>query len=153
MGGLEQHQFYEQVKKPAPWPLWISPELRPRYTTGNSARPGDVRVCVYERGQLKKLTRAVSAPNRLAFDVVQQRDVENRSIRLLDGSFDLIPTDGGRSTRLTLTTRYVPLLYPRWAYAWSERYFVHALHHFVMSGMADAARRPAAQSLASAGLP
>jgi hypothetical protein len=136
-------KFYEQMKTPPPWPLWLSPEVRPKYTTGNSARPGDVRVCVYEHGQLKKLTRTVLAPRLLSFDVVQQHEVENRSIRLLDGAFEISPLNGTTLTRLTLRTRYIPLLYPRWAYFWSERYFVHTLHHYIMDDMRIKAERDA----------
>ena len=135
-GGI---RFYEEVRRPVPWLLWLSPSLRPRYTVGRSERFGDLKVCVYQRGHLIKRITEVQPGRRLAFAVVEQDRIENDGVALLDGSFQLEPIDGGRRTRVTLTTRYVPKLAPRFAYGWAEAWTVHTLHGHVLAGMRDRA--------------
>ncbi len=132
-------QFYEEVRRPVPWLLWLSPSLRPQYTRGRSERVGDLKVCVYQRGHLVKRVTAVDPGRRLAFAVVEQDRIETDGVTLVDGSFQLDPVDGGRRTRVTLTTRYVPKLAPRFAYAWAEAWTVHTLHGHVLAGMRDRA--------------
>ena len=134
-------QFYEEVRRPVPWLLWLSPSLRPRYTRGRSERVGDLKVCVYQRGHLVKRITDVQPGRRLAFAVVEQDRIESDGVTLVDGSFQLEPIDGGRRTRVTLTTRYVPKLSPRFAYAWAEAWTVHTLHGHVLAGMKDRAER------------
>lgn len=132
-------QFYEQVRRPVPWLLYISGELRPRYTIGKSEKVGDVRVCVYDKGRLVKMVTQAIPGKRLAFRVVRQEQIETRGVVLLDGSFDLEPVDGGKHTLVRLTTRYQPLLTPRWAYHPAEALAVHTLHGHVLAGMRDTA--------------
>jgi hypothetical protein len=132
-------QFYEEVHRPTPWLLWLSGSLRPKYTIGKSAAPGDRKTCVYEKGELIKVITEVIPNRRLAFRVVKQEQIENHSIILLDGSFDLEPVDGGRRTLVHLTTRYIPLLEPRFAYLPAETLTVHTLHEHVLAGMRDKA--------------
>jgi hypothetical protein len=134
-------QFYEEVRRPVPWLLWLSPSLRPRYTVGRSEHVGDLKVCVYQRGHLVKRITEVIPGQRLAFAVVEQDQIETDGVTLVDGSFVLEPIDGGRRTRVTLTTRYVPKLAPRFAYAWAEAWTVHTLHGHVLAGMKDRAER------------
>ncbi len=132
-------QFYEEVRRPTPWLLWLSPSLRPQFTRGRSERVGDLKVCVYQRGHLVKRITDVVPGRRLAFAVVEQDRIETDGVTLVDGSFQLEPIDGGRRTRVTLTTRYVPKLSPRFAYAWAEAWTVHTLHGHVLAGMKDRA--------------
>jgi hypothetical protein len=132
-------QFYEEVHRPVPWLLRISPSLRPMYTIGKSARPGDLKTCIYEQGRLMKLITEVVPNRRLAFRVVHQEQIEDHGVTLLDGSFDLEPIDGGRKTLVHLTTRYTPLLSPRFAYFPAEELTVHTLHGHVLAGMKDTA--------------
>ena len=132
-------QFYEEVRRPVPWLLWLSPSLRPQYTRGRSERVGDLKVCVYQRGHLIKRITAVEPGRRLTFAVVEQDRIETDGVTLVDGSFQLESIDGGRRTRVTLTTRYVPKLAPRFAYAWAEAWTVHTLHGHVLAGMKDRA--------------
>jgi hypothetical protein len=132
-------QFFEEVRRPVPWLLWLSPSLRPMYTIGHSEKVGDLKTCVYQRGKLIKQITEVIPGKRLAFKVVEQDRIENDGATLLDGSFDLEPLDGGKQTRVTLTTRYIPLLDPRFAYRWAEALAIHTLHGHVLAGMEDTA--------------
>lgn len=129
-------QFYEQVKHKPPLLLRITPTFRPQYTTGQSGQVGDVKVCVYERGRLSKQVTEVIPGKRLAFRVIEQTDIQNRGVRLIDGSFDFEPLEGGR-TRVTLTTRYQPQLEPRFAFLPAENLAVHTLHGHVLKGMSE----------------
>ena len=132
-------QFYEQVQRPIPWLLRLSPSLRPMYTIGHSEKVGDLKTCVYQRGKLTKLITQIIPGQRLAFGVVVQEQIENDGAKLLDGSFDLAPLDNGTRTRVMLTTRYIPLLTPRFAYQWAETLAIHTLHDHVLAGMKDTA--------------
>jgi hypothetical protein len=132
-------QFFEEVRRPTPWLLRVSPSLRPMYTIGHSEKVGDLKTCVYARGKLIKQVTEVIPGRRLAFRVVEQDRIETDGATLLDGSFDLEPLDGGTHTRVTLTTRYTPKLNPRFAYLWAEAWAIHTLHGHVLAGMKDTA--------------
>ncbi len=132
-------QFFEEVRRPVPWLLMLSPSLRPMYTIGRSENVGDIKTCVYQHGKLVKRITQVIPGRRLAFRVIEQDGIETDGAILLDGSFDLTPIDGGTRTRVVLTTRYVPLLNPRFAYQWAESLAIHTLHGHVLAGMKDKA--------------
>ena len=109
--------------------------VRPVSTTGASAAPGDVKVCIYNRGRISKRITAASAPNLLAFEVIEQQIGYERDVRLIGGSFELAP-EGDAATRVRLTTVYEPLLTPRWCWRPAERLAVRLLHGHVLEGMA-----------------
>lgn len=132
-------RFYEEVSHDPPWLLRLG--LRtPVRTVGRMEIVGDRRKCIYTRGHLTKELTEIRPGERLAFRVVEQEMFEDYSVRLLTGSFDLTPTDDHR-TRVTLTTRYQPLLRPRMAWQPFEERVVHDLHRHVLNGMAWEARK------------
>ncbi|HEX4123984.1 MAG TPA: hypothetical protein VHY37_04595 [Tepidisphaeraceae bacterium] len=134
--------FYEQVNLPAPWLLRYALP-KPLYTIGSSWKVGDRKICVYTKGRLVKYITAVQAGRRLDFAVIEQTHIENRSVRLIGGSFIFTPIDADH-TRITLSTRYEPLLSPRWAWRPFETLGMGTLHRFVLEGMAEKAEdRPA----------
>ncbi len=130
--------FYEEVKHSPPWllrlPLW-----KPLYARGPSAKVGDVKVCYYTTGQLAKRVRSVEEGRMMAFDVIEQKHIENEGAILVGGSFTLEPLDDGKRTRVTLETTYVPLLTPRPAWVPFERLAIHTLHGHVLEGMREMA--------------
>src|SRR5262249_54016445 len=74
----------------------------------------------------------------LAFEVIEQKLHFERDVRLLDGKFEVTDADcgGGRAAAaVILTTRYRPLLYPRWMGSWMEARIVHTLHEHVLEEM------------------
>jgi hypothetical protein len=108
---------------------------RPLYATGRAREIGDVKVCVYSRGRLaKRITRAERG-KVLSFEVIEQDQFENHSIRLMGGSFNFEPM-GPHQTRVTLQTEYEPLLGPRFWWRPAERWATHTLHEHVLLGMA-----------------
>ena len=126
--------FYEEVQHEPPLLLrWFLP--RPLRTEGRSAHVGDIKYCIYSKGRLvKKVTRRVEG-RLLAFDVIGQDKIEVRSVRLTAGEFRFVSLAVDQ-TRVTLVTRYQPLLGPRFAWRWAERWATHSLHHHVLTGMA-----------------
>ena len=125
--------FYEEVPQRPPLIMRIALP-HPLFAFGSTAHVGDVKTCVYSKGRLvKQVTQRVPG-ERLAFNVIEQTHIENRSIRLIDGSFDFQSVSPGE-TRVTLTSRYQPLLGPRWIWRPFEEYGVHTLHDHVLEGM------------------
>ncbi len=124
--------FYEEVKHPAPWLLRIGP--RPIYSVGSTQRVGDVKECIYEDGKLTKRVTKREPGKLLAFDVIEQRNIENCTTRLIDGSFAFEQINE-HQTRVILTTRYEALIRPRWCWEPVERITAHTLHGHVLKGM------------------
>jgi hypothetical protein len=109
---------------------------------------GDVVRCVYSEGQLRKRITVFEPGRRLAFDVIEQSGVEDRSAELRRGSFDFEALGDGRS-RVTLTTVYRPLLTARTAWRPFEQQLAHVLHDHVLDGMQVADRHRRALQIAS----
>ena len=61
-----------------------------------------------------------------AFDYANQADVEDRAVRLLSSSFAFAPD--GEGTDVKVTTRYEPLMTPRWLWRPFERRVGAAVH-------------------------
>lgn len=132
--------FFEEVRHAPPWLLRIGLP-RPLYTRGSTAHVGDEKVCIYTKGHLTKRVTERDPDHRLAFDVIEQDRIENRSIRLTSGSFDLISVSPSQ-TRVELTTNYEPKLGPRWIWRPAEQLATHALHRDVLEGMREKAAEP-----------
>lgn len=124
--------FYEDVTHPAPVLLRVGLP-RPVRTIGASQTAGDVKRCIYTHGHLtKRITRAERGV-RLEFEVVEQ-ELMKQDVRLVGGSFEFEPL-GPNATRVTLVTRYEPLILPRVLWRPVERLVVHTLHRHVLEGM------------------
>jgi hypothetical protein len=123
--------FYEECTGPKPWLLRIAGPVPLRTIT---EQDGVTRTCLYERGFIRKRVTAIESPALLAFDVLEHRVGEERSVRLVGGSFSLEPAGDGR-TRVTLTTRYRPKLRPRFYWRPFERLVCDSVHAHVLNGM------------------
>ena len=134
MQAWDRWVFYEEVEHERPLLLRLGLPT-PSHVEGKIQSVGDRQVCVYTGdARLVKKATQVEPGKRLAFDVVGQHHFENNSIRLIDGSFDFAPVTPGE-TRVTLTTRYEPLLRPRVLWRPIEHTFTHELHGHVLKGM------------------
>ncbi len=107
---------------------------RPLHTVGRVSGRGDIKTCVYDRGYLVKEITSYVPARELAFEVIQQVGIEDRSIRLLDGSFRLDRLGPGR-TRVTLMTRYTPKLQARLFWRPWERRVTRFLHEHILKGV------------------
>ncbi len=125
--------FYEDVplRPPLLARLGVPHPIR---TAGHVAGPGDVRLCRYSSGHLRKRITAYQPGRLLAFDVIEQVGVEDHSAELISGSFRFEPLPNGW-TEVVLTTTYRPLLQARWAWRPFERAVAHVLHEHVLDGM------------------
>ena len=125
--------FYEDWGQERPFLLKVGLP-RPLHTVGRVSGPGDIKTCVYDKGYLVKEIQSYIPARELAFDVIEQVGIEDRSIRLLDGSFRLDPLGPGR-TRVTLVTRYVPKLQARVFWRPWERRVTRFLHQHILNGI------------------
>jgi hypothetical protein len=125
--------FYEEVDLEPP--LFARIGLpHPLRTEGPMTRVGDVTRCIYSTGFLKKRITSFEPGRELAFEVIEQKGVEDRSVELLRGSFRFEPLADGR-TRVILSTVYRPLLAARPAWRPFERRLAQVLHEHVLDGM------------------
>ena len=125
--------FYEDWGHERPFLLRVGLP-RPLFTVGQVTAPGDKKKCVYDKGYLVKEVTSYIPTRELTFNVTEQVGIENRSIRLLDGSFRLDPLGPGR-TRTTLVTRYVPKLQARVFWRPWERRVTRLLHQHILDGI------------------
>ena len=140
--------FYEEVGLEPP-PLARIGIPYPISTEGHVDGVGDTKRCLYESGYLVKQTTDYRPGEHFGFDVIEQVGIEDGSVELIDGSFRFEAL-GPNRTRVTLTTRYKPLLQARPIWRPFERAVVHALHDHVLDYMARHAQGNAA--LATGGL-
>ena len=127
--------FYEEVGAAAPRLTSIVLPF-PVGAEGIVNAVGDTKRCLYRGGYLVKRITDYRPGARFAFDVTEQVGVEDRSVVLIDGSFEFEEVEPGR-TLVTLTTRYRPLLQARSAWRPFEFAVVHALHDHVLDWMAQ----------------
>lgn len=126
--------FYEEVGAEPPRLAQIGIPY-PLGTEGIVDEVDDTKRCLYEGGHLVKLITDFRPGERFAFDVIEQVGIEDRSVELIDGSFEFEEVAPGR-TLVTLTTRYRPLLQARAAWRPFEYAVVHVLHDHVLDWMA-----------------
>ena len=142
--------FYEDVGSEPPRLAQIGIPY-PVGTIGIVDSVGDTKRCIYVNGHLMKQITEYRPGEIFAFEVIEQVDIEDRSVELIDGSFEFEEIEPGR-TRVTLTTRYKPLLQARPVWKPFEHAVVHTLHDHVLNWMALNAAAPRARSAASPAL-
>lgn len=143
--------FYEEVTHPPPLILRIG-LAHPLAARGDCSAVGDVKTCIYNKGVITKQVTRIEPGRLLAFDVIEQRIGYERDLRLVDGSFAFQAVDDTH-TRITLTTRYEPLLRPRWCWRPFERFAIQTLHGHVIEGMRLKAAQADPQTAALTGEP
>lgn len=125
--------FYEEVSHDPPMLARIGLP-RPLRTEGEPIAVGSRKRCVYSTGHLVKRMTDVRPAERLNFEVIEQHHIEDRSIRLIRGGFQLDRL-GPHRTRVTLTTVYEPLLAARPFWRPFEYALAHVLHEHVLDGI------------------
>lgn len=91
---------------------------------------------VYTKGHLETRVTEFEPARHLAFTITDQASIENRSARLIGGSFDLEPLPGG-GTRVTLSGTYEPLLDARVLWRPFERMAIRDLQSLVLRGISS----------------
>lgn len=114
--------FFEEVDHDPPWILKLGLP-NPSHVEGRIQAVGDKEICVYTGdARLVKRATEVTPGERLAFEVIEQRNFENHSIRLIDGSFTFDAVDENR-TRVM----WQPI----------EHTVARSLHRHVLRGMVE----------------
>ncbi len=99
----------------------------------------------FNKGELTiRVTQRVE-DSLLGFDYIRQSHVEDRAVRLLDGQWKFAQVAPGQ-TRVTIRTRYQPLMTPRWAWRPLERMSGNATHEYLLEEMRQAAADPATRA-------
>lgn len=123
---------YEEIPVKAPWLLrWLLPE--PIGTSGDKTRPGEEVPCTYAEGGLVKQILTVHAPHQLTFAVLDQNLGVEACVVAQGGAYRIEPE--GEGSRVTLLTRYVAKLHPRWLWRRVEVFLGHRFHEHVLGGM------------------
>jgi hypothetical protein len=112
----------------------------PMGTSGRQDEVGAIVRCLYEDAHITKRMTQVDRGKVLAFDVIEQSGIEDRSIQLLRGAFHFEGMPDGR-TRVTLSSTYEPLLDARLYWRPIERAVCRALHRHILDGMEKRALR------------
>ena len=127
----ETLMFFEDVGTTPPLLMRLALP-RPLYSTGSMKQVGDRRVCVYTKGKLAKEIVKISENETLVFRIIEQEF--EPSVRLTSGQFLLEPM-GNRRTKISLTTKYIPVHSPRFAWRWAEIAGAQTLHMHVINGI------------------
>jgi hypothetical protein len=125
--------FYEQIEDRPPLHLrLLLPE--PINTIGRKSQVGDEARCNYQGGYLIKRVTGVEPGQRYAFEVAEQSLPIRGGMKLSGGEYRLEQLDGGR-TQVTLSTRYLSRLRPRWLWGFVEVLVCHAFHRHILRAM------------------
>lgn len=125
--------FYEDVAQTRSHLLRISLPA-PIGTTGHKDQIGSTVRCLYEGAHITKRMTEVEPGRVLAFEIIEQSGIEDRSVALRRGAFRFEPLAGGR-TRVTLSSTYEPLLDARLLWRPIERTVCRELHRHILNGM------------------
>ncbi len=124
--------FYEDTGEEAPF-LFAIGFPKPIKTIGSRNKVGDITTCVYNKGYLiKKITKInnMSYKKLLQFSVLEQKNIEDRSIQLIGGSVNAVSISS-KQTSVHYKTTYQPKLTPRWVWRPFEVATVNALHKHI----------------------
>lgn len=103
----------------------------PERNTGHASLVGDVKEIPLSDGLVRlRITRS-DAPRVLEYDVLEQSGFEDGTARLSGGALQLDALPDG-ATRVTITTRYEPLLGARAIWGPIERFVAEQLHRHVL---------------------
>jgi hypothetical protein len=126
-------RFYEEIPGTAPWHLRLFLPA-PVRTEGDKRTPGAMIRCTYEDAHLVKQITRLEPGRLMRFDVLEQRLGVEGSLTMGEGSYEIRPIAGG--CEVVLTTHYQGHVRPRWLARALEQHLAHALHRFILRGMA-----------------
>lgn len=127
--------------EPAPQAAYRAGLTRPTGTAGSTAIGGQFTIHFTKGFLTVRITQRLE-DSLLAYRFIGQSDIEDRAVRLLDGRQEFHSL-GPMRTQVTVTTRYQPLVTPRWYWRPFERWAGDTTHHYLLDAMAmDAADHP-----------
>jgi hypothetical protein len=125
--------FYEEIEVPPPVLLRLLLPL-PIRTEGSKQAVGDVAMCLYEGGHLRKRVTHIEPGRYYGFEVVEQHLAVGNGLLLTGGSYALreLPS---RRTEVAVTTHYVSRKRPAWLWKPIEATVCHMFHRHLLKSM------------------
>jgi hypothetical protein len=125
--------FYEEIEVPPPMLLRLLLPL-PIRTEGSKRAVGDVAMCLYEGGHLRKRVTHVDPGRYYGFEVVEQQLAVGAGLMLAGGCYVLreLPS---QATEVAVTTRYVSRKRPGWLWKPIEAAVCHMFHRHLLNAM------------------
>ena len=111
---------------------------QPQRVSGRT-QVGDVKTATFSKGTLTVRITDREEQRLLAYRFIGQSKVEDNAVRLLDGRFAYHPA-GQDAARVTVSTRYQPLMTPRWYWRTMERTAGHSMHGHLLDELERNAR-------------
>lgn len=102
---------------------------------GNMFVKGEDVRCIYEKGYLLKRITSVEDNKLIAFEVIEQHGIEDRSLTLTSGEIRL--HQNGSEVIVKMTTRYQPKLGARLLWRQPEKLIVKTLHEHIARGLVN----------------
>jgi hypothetical protein len=124
-----------------PYPALPAP--RPLHIEGDHSLPGGVKNVTFNRGTMAVEVTARQEMRLLAYRFVGQNHVENRGAKLLDGRMIFEPVTS-QQTRVTVETRYQPLMTPRWYWRPFEQMTGEKVHAQILNELQRASESKSA---------
>jgi hypothetical protein len=125
--------FYEEIDASPPLHLRLLLP-RPIRTEGSKLAVGDVALCLYDGGHLRKRVTHIESCRYYGFEVLEQQLAIGGSMMLSGGSYALreLPE---HTTEVAVTTHYVSRKRPRWLWRPIEAAVCHAFHRHLLRSM------------------
>lgn len=125
--------FYEEIEVPPPLLLRLLLPL-PVRTEGSKRVVGDVAMCVYEGGHLRKRVTHIDPGRYYGFEVVEQQLAVGHGLELTGGCYTLRELSP-HGTEVAVTTRYVSRKRPGWLWKPIEAAVCHMFHRHLLHSM------------------
>lgn len=125
--------FYEEIEVSPPLLLRLLLPL-PIRTEGSKQAVGDVALCLYDGGHLRKRVTHIEPCRYYGFEVVEQHLAVGNGLLLTGGCYALreLPS---RGTEVAVTTRYVSRKRPAWLWKPIEAAVCHMFHRHLLRSM------------------
>jgi len=125
--------FYEEIEVPPPLLLRLLLPT-PIRTEGSKRAVGDVALCLYEGGYLRKRVTHIDPCRYYGFEVVEQHLAVGSGLLLTGGCYTLraLPS---RGTEVAVTTRYLSRRRPDCLWQPIEAAVCHMFHRHLLKSM------------------
>lgn len=107
----QSSNFRGESAPEARWPFRLG-MTRAHGKEGHARAAGDEKTYFFRKGHIRIRVTESAPPERLAFEVVEQQNVEDRAARFRGGMMRFTPE--GIGTRADFSLTYAPLMTPRW---------------------------------------
>lgn len=125
--------FYENIKKKKPLLLRLFLPV-PIRNVGNISKVGDVSMCLYDGGYIRKRITQIVKNEIYRFEIREQALSLKLGIKLLGGHYSLKKVEGDK-TEVTAVTNYHSDISPRWIWKPFEFIVCHWFHKYLLNSI------------------